>query len=271
MQRRNKDKESGSGFPSYAFDAEPWYKDLFDDYHELPPKDVLPGYDSAAGFTGVCINTGVYLSWLVGQLLKKGVVFKRAIISHIREAKNLSHTGLPASVIINATGLGSYRLNGVKDAAMYPSRAQIVLVRNEASPMLICSGSDDGAGEEIYLMQRAAGGGTILGGTYHVGNWESQPDPAIAMRIMSRIVELRPEIAKGRGVAGLDVIRHAVGLRPCRKGGVRIEAERLDEGTAVVHNYGHGGYGYQTSYGYAEATLEAVEKIQNAQKSLAKL
>ena len=63
----------------------------------------------------------------------------------------------------------------------------------------------------------------------------------------------------GRGVGGLDVVRHAVGLRPCRKDGVRIEKEEVDGNTDMVHNYGHGGFGYQTSYGCAEEVGRLVE------------
>ncbi|KND88296.1 D-amino-acid oxidase [Tolypocladium ophioglossoides CBS 100239] len=266
VQRRGHDLTTDAGFPVHAFSKTPWYRDLFEDYHDLPKSQILDGYDSASEYTGVCINTAVYLPWIVGQLLKNGVVIKRGIIANIKEAKALSHTGQPASIIINATGLGSIKLDGVRDSALYPIRGQVALVRNEASPMILCSGSIDGPGEELYLMQRAAGGGTVLGGTYEIGNWNSEPDPSVALRIMSRVVNARPEIADGKGIAGLNVIRHAVGLRPARNGGVRLEAEDLDESTSIVHNYGHGGYGYQTSYGYADRVVKLVSDIRKRQR-----
>lgn len=127
--------------------------------------------------------------------------------------------------------------------------------------MLTISGTDDGDEEVCYIMQRAAGGGTILGGTYQKGNWESQPDPSTALRIMKRAVELCPELTSGKGVEALSVVRHGVGLRPYREGGVRIERERLADGTWVVHNYGHGGWGYQASYGCAEGAVELVDEV----------
>lgn len=67
---------------------------------------------------------------------------------------------------------------------------------------------------------------------------------------MARAVEICPELANGQGVEGLDVISHGVGLRPVRAGGPRVEGEVID-GIHVVHNYGHGGAGYQASYGCA--------------------
>lgn len=87
---------------------------------------------------------------------------------------------------------------------------------------------------------------------------------------MKRAIKLCPNLVKeGQGIEGLDVIRHAVGLRPLREGGPRVEKEKI-EGTWVVHNYGHGGFGYQASYGSAEAAVKLVEEALQ-QKTRAKL
>ncbi|KAL5091222.1 hypothetical protein Trisim1_003196 [Trichoderma cf. simile WF8] len=262
VYRRIKDAEApGYHLSDYLFSTDPWYKSVLPDFRELRKDEVIPGHDSGCEFTSVCINTVVYLSWLVGQCLKNGVVFKRAVLTDIRDAKSLSHTGQPANIIINATALGSLKLGGVEDTTMTPARAQIVLVRNEYHPMIATSGTDDSATEITYIMQRAAGGGTILGGTYDIGNWESAPDPNIALRIMKRAVEAAPGLTAGKGIEGLSVIRHGVGLRPWRKDGVRIEEEVLDGSTSIVHNYGHAGWGYQGSYGCAERVVELVNEI----------
>lgn len=234
---------------------------MLPDYRELRQVEVIPDHDSGCEFTSVCINTAIYLAWLVGQCVKNGVVFKRAVLADIRDAKTLSHTGQPADIIVNATALGSFKLGGVEDTTMAPARAQVVVVRNECHPMIATSGTDDSSTEMTYIMQRAAGGGTILGGTYDMGNWESAPDPNIAIRIMKRAVQVAPGLTGGKGIEGLSVIRHGVGLRPYRKDGVRIEEERLDGETSVVHNYGHAGWGYQGSYGCAERVVELVNEI----------
>jgi hypothetical protein len=49
-----------------------------------------------------------------------------------------------------------------------------------------------------------------------------------------------------------------VGLRPFRRGGVRLEAEA---GTRIVHNYGHGGSGVTLSWGCALEVAEHVERL----------
>ena len=56
------------------------------------------------------------------------------------------------------------------------------------------------------------------------------------------------------------MIRHGVGLRPLRQSGVRVEKEKVDS-TWVVHNYGHGGWGYQGSYGCSQRAVELVDDI----------
>jgi D-amino-acid oxidase len=233
---------------------------MFDDYRKLPPNELPAGILAGCDFTSVCINTAVYLPWLLGQCVALGVAFNREVLGHISQAAKMSHTGSKAGIIINASGLLSCRLGGVMDSSMYPIRGQIVLVRNVSPVMMTTSGTDDGDDELMYTMARAVGGGTILGGTYQKGNWDANPDPNIAIRIMKRAVEAQPELTGGKGIEGLSVIRHGVGLRPGRTGGVRIEKEIIG-GSWVVHNYGHAGWGYQGSYGCAQFVRELVDEI----------
>jgi D-amino-acid oxidase len=54
-----------------------------------------------------------------------------------------------------------------------------------------------------------------------------------------------------------QILRFVCGIRPCRTGGLRLEAERV-VGKHIVHNYGHGGCGVTLSLGCAEAVLEDV-------------
>lgn len=77
---------------------------------------------------------------------------------------------------------------------------------------------------------------------------------------MKRCVELCPALTGGKGIESLSIIRHGVGLRPLRETGPRIEKEKIQD-LWVVHQYGHGGYGYQASYGSAEAVVKLIEEI----------
>ena len=262
IYRRKEEIDNGGASFDSLFSTMPWYKRLFPDFRELEQHELPAGVHSGCTYTGLCINTAVYLPWLVGQCRKRGVHFRRGRVTDIRELRDMHHTGKRADVIVNASGLGSKDLTGVSDSAMSPIRGQIVLVENESEPMYNISGTNDGPEEVSYLMTRAVGGGTVLGGTYQKGNWDPHPDPEIEKRIIKRCVALSPSLTKGKGVDAVKVIRSGVGLRPYREGGVRVEADTsvFGDGTLVVHNYGHAGWGYQGSYGCAEHAVELVKE-----------
>lgn len=117
-----------------------------------------PGIDSATSFTSVCINTAIYLPWLVSQCLRNGVTIKRGIVSHIAQAAALHASGNTADVVVNCTGLSSAKLGGVEDRTVQPARGQIVVVRNDPGGiMATSSGTDDGSDEVTYIMHRPAG------------------------------------------------------------------------------------------------------------------
>jgi glycine/D-amino acid oxidase-like deaminating enzyme len=254
-------------------------------------KDELRGYDSGFGFTSVCINTALYLPWLLSQCLAAGVVVKRGVLKHIAEAAAFHHTGSTADVVVNCTGLASRSLGGVADEKLFPARGQTVLVRNEAGVMSSSSDWEESDEGFVYVMERAAGtfrtllsirvrivnppsnrlphrptsltaqgGGTILGGSYQKNNWSNEIDHELANRIMQRAVALCPTLTHGQGFEHLSVIRHNVGLRPARQGGVRLGAERIGA-VWTVHNYGHGGFGYQSSYGCSQAVVRLVADV----------
>lgn len=208
---RNKDLQGVTGqWMKELTSAQPWYKDVVPDFRVLSKEELHPSADSGNAFTSVCINTAVYLPYLVSQCLKNGVVFKRSVLKHVSEAAHLHASGSKADVLVNCTGLLASKLGGVMDGSVIPARGQIVVVRNEPGVMASISGTDDSDDEVCYIMQRAAGGGTILGGTYQKGSWESQPDPNQALRIMKRAVELCPALTGGKGVEALSVIRQYV-------------------------------------------------------------
>jgi D-amino-acid oxidase len=252
-----REKNAASGNFSGLFQEKPWFSRLFDDYRELEASELPLDVRSGCEYRTICINTSIYLPWLVGQCRRAGVVFKRAALSHIREARTLHHSHATANIIINASGLLASKLGGVEDKTVYPVRGQIVVVRNEVSPMMVLSGTN-----VCYMMQRPAGGGTILGGTYERDNWDPNPNPNTAIDIMKRCVELNPSLTNGEGIEALSIVRHGVGLRPARENGVRIEKDTsVFDDCPVVHNYGHAGWGYQGSYGCAERVVELVEEV----------
>ena len=70
------------------------------------------------------------------------------------------------------------------------------------------------------------------------------------------------------------VLGFAGGVRPCRRGGLRLEIERLgsDSGSkAVVHNYGHGGCGVSIAFGTAEEAVRLVDEASDSDAPVAVL
>lgn len=230
-------------------------------FQDIPAEELPPGTRNGSQFTSVCINTAVYLPWLLGQCRRNGVVIKRSAFKHVTEAAQAHHSGKRADVVVNCTGLSSRALGGVQDLTLHPIRGQTVIVHNDPGAMYSFSGCDEADDEVLYVMTRPAGGGTVVGGSYQKDNWDPLPDPNLALRILKRAVAQIPSlVAKGQGIEGLHIVRHGVGLRPFREEGPRVDKDRID-GLPVVHNYGHGGFGYQASYGCAAAVEQLVNEI----------
>ena len=256
-------------------------------WRSLSDTECPAAYSRGVSFTSVCINPQVYLSYIQSQCVKAGVTFRRVSISHIAEAskyfiRKQNDTLAPhvktetADMIVNCTGLSSYKLGGVEDKKLYPIRGQIVLVQEEIDYMVACAVIDtehSKSDELCYIMSRAAGGGSVLGGSYQPGNWNGNVDLEMSERILRRAASIVPALIPGHQPGSdkvdpdawkrLTVVRHSVGLRPAREGGVRVDKELIkshDWQGWVVHNFGHGGYGYQASYGCSLRVVQLVNE-----------
>src|SRR5271169_2381405 len=106
--------------------------------------------------TTVSINPAIYLPYLQGQLLVLGATFRRLHLSHIREAFEVTS---PAPIaVVNTTGLSALTLGGVEDENMYPTRGQLLVVRNECPRMYARSLSKSEFSKGwAYIIPRAFG------------------------------------------------------------------------------------------------------------------
>jgi D-amino-acid oxidase len=84
----------------------------------------------------------------------------------------------------------------------------------------------------------------VLGGTMADHDWDTEPRPEVAERIIADCALIEPRVRDA------EVLAHRVGLRPARPE-VRLEAEPLGDGRVLWHNYGHGGGGVTISWGCA--------------------
>ncbi|PPQ74276.1 hypothetical protein CVT26_003900 [Gymnopilus dilepis] len=234
------------------------------------PKDELPaGIHTGFSFESVTIDVPVYLKYLLQQFLAKGGSVDLKQIEHIDKLLDG-----PDAVVV-CTGLGSRTLGGMEDLDVYPARGQTVIleapwVRN----LKVLENLKDGKWTWTYIIPRKSGD-VVVGGTKEANDWESKPRPETTTDILRRALAICPELAspetrdklQGAAPAVEDVLplvkEEAVGLRPMRKGGPRIELESRKgpsgKDIPVVLNYGHGAEGYIKSIGSAYAALQLLE------------
>jgi D-amino-acid oxidase len=184
------------------------------------------------------IDMSVHLPWLRNRFVELGGTVEEASVADLSE--------VPASVVVNCTGLDSLDL--VPDRSVRPVRGQLVVVENPGITTWLTS-VDHSADTSTYFFPQP--GGLILGGTAEENAWSMTPDPATAEAIIARCAAFRPEIAEAR------VLEHRVGLRPTRPA-VRLEREVLRGGRVLVHNYGHGGAGITVAWGCAREAADLV-------------
>ncbi|KAF8067739.1 D-amino-acid oxidase [Lyophyllum atratum] len=246
--------------------------EMMPDYRILPDDTWPINAVHGIGFTTVTIDTPVYLKYLMARFIASGGSVVLGSIQHVDQLVEGgvyavdSQVGGPAppDAVVVCAGLGARTLGGVEDGDVYPVRGQTVLLRAPWVRFGRTVSSVDGTW--TYVMPRRSGD-VIVGGTIERDDWYPNPRPETTRDILERALALCPEIAPPeiRAVRepGLEdilpiVIEEGCGLRPGRKGGIRLEVEERKE-VPIVHNYGHGGYGYISSWGSASMALDLLE------------
>jgi len=247
------------------------------DYENVPDSSLIPGATSGISFKTVTIDTPVYLSHLFSRFLGGGGSIFHGTVQHLHEVIEggtcvfSQYPSPPVDAVVVCTGLGSRSLGGVEDKAVYPIRGQTVLLR---APWINFSRtvSDTRTGLCTYIIPRKSGN-VLIGGTKVEDDWYSAPRPETAIDILKRCLALCPELAPPHIRAEREpkvddlfpiIIENGCGLRPARKGGIRLEVEwfkaiKRNGKVPVVYNYGHGGYGFQSSWGSASLALGLLE------------
>jgi len=206
------------------------------------PAELPAGYAAGWRLAVPIVSMAVYLGYLLARLERTGARVREARFASLREAAALTGAG----VIVNCSGIGAHGL--VPDHQLTPVRGQVVVVQNPGISEFFI-GVGRGPDDLAYWFPH--GDVVVLGGTEEAGDWNREPDPATAARILDGCAAIEPRLR------GATVMAHRVGLRPVRPS-VRLEAENLADGRRLVHNYGHGGAGVTLSWGCA---LEVAAQI----------
>jgi len=161
-----------------------------------------------------------------------------------------------ASIIVNASGLGAKSLAG--DAAVAGYRGQTMFVKSDYDEVKLINGA-----EYTYVIPRMYSGGVILGGISQENNIDGAVDTGLRQDILRRVNRMT-----GNAFANInletDSVKDMVGVRPGRKGGIRVERDG-----SIVHAYGFKGAGYVYSFGAAAQVKRLVlEALQTKQAKL---
>ena len=242
----------------------PWFASRVQNFHLLS-KDEYPQIEDFVGGWGmdsVTISTTIYLNYLLQKFLNKGGVLKRVEVKHVNEAFNHHQSGERADLVINCTGLSARFLGGVEDEKCFPIRGQVLWARNNATRQVSVKIKGNYEGESLYMFPRKEGG-CIIGGTFLKNQWGSKPDPELTKRMVARAEKYIPELIDPKlgNPSHIEVFGENVGLRPAREGGVRVEREGN-----IIHNYGVGPAGYQSSFGIAEKVVQLSKEFFRASK-----
>ncbi|KAJ6572024.1 FAD dependent oxidoreductase [Mycena capillaripes] len=255
----------------------------YSDFRILQPNELPEGVVLGGVYSTICIDVPRYLQYLMNRFLALGGhafrVTLPSLSALLSEKDRPSLTPFPPTstnaspsfdpaAVINCTGIGAFSIGDVLDTDVYPTRGEVLIIRAPWIHHGLSYYYEDG--HITYAIPRPSGN-VILGGTFQVDDWHSTSRPETVKLIKERGIEAYPELLppnkrETRNIADLDVVEECVGLRPTRKGGVRLETTSLnvgDKSIPVVHNYGHGGAGYQSSWGSAKFAVELLKSAVN--------
>lgn len=184
------------------------------------------------------IDVPTYIPYLRQTLENKGVKF------HLLELNSPSELFGDFDLVINCSGVGAREL--VNDSEVFPIRGQSVRV---TKPENLQHSTRLYQNQDAFTLILPRRNDVILGGTAQINNWDRTPDPVDTQNILQSCIKLVPAIVE------CEILGTTVGLRPGRSS-VRLELERMYDGNAVIHNYGHGGGGFTVAWGCANEVVE---------------
>ncbi|KAF9192815.1 hypothetical protein BGZ51_002877 [Haplosporangium sp. Z 767] len=258
--------------PTGHEDRDPWWSKIVEDFKQVHSTNSQ--FPIAYSYKTPVITPPVYLHYLMHQFRELGGHVQQRKLSHVAEAALWVGTKpKPVKVIVNCTGFHARYLGGVNDMRCYQTRGQTVVVRaawvNETVTWISKSGAI------MYIIPRS-NGEVVLGGSHEAYQNNESVSGTKTTHILKTILQRYPNILKPGSSAAyaanddllskFDIVDQKVGFRPSRTGGVRVEVEYGRSGSGqrvlIAHNYGHGGAGYQSSWGTAYDTLKLIQEAE---------
>ncbi|KAG8868896.1 hypothetical protein FRB98_003161 [Tulasnella sp. 332] len=266
---RHRDHQYGSDAKEVS-----WW-DWMPDHRILSPSELPLDAKHGVSFITLSIEPDAYLAYLYKRFLSGGGATVRARVQHINQVIDGAFTADRSmssgpDVVFVCPGIGARSLGGVEDLSVYPIRGQTVLIK---APWIDFGRTYIPHPDKTYIVPRKSGV-VLLGGCREADDWYPRPRPEMTKSILERTLSICPELvppeerAKHANdpkhaftAADLEpiIVEVGCGFRPAREGGIRLEREEVEGSrrkAVVVYNYGHGGHGYQSSWGSANIAIK---------------
>ena len=208
------------------------WTELVPGLRQCEPAELPAGFTAGWHYSAPIATMPVYLGYLRARFEKAGGTLE---LSRVGSLADLAGA---APVVVNCSGVAAHDL--VPDPAVVPVRGQVVIAVNPGIEEFFVN-RDEQPPWIVYMFPH--GEEILLGGTNEEGDWDLQPRPDIAERIVAGCAAIDPRLR------GATILGHRVGLRPVRPE-VRLESEPFGGGV-LWHNYGHGGAGISLAWGCA--------------------
>lgn len=214
----------------------------------------------ACGYDTWVVNAPLYVAFLYRRLaFHYGVTFVQKKLDSLSQVSSL-FPNKKITAIINATATGLL-WDGSHDEKCFPIRGQTLLLNVPPSCQYLqktITHQNIAKEEWTFVIPRPLDGGLILGGTKQPYSTNPEPVAKDVSDLLTRARKIFPDLFVN-GEPKIEKIN--VGFRPARKTGSRVELEKLSGNGPkyLVHAYGNGGMGYETSYGMALHVIQLLE------------
>lgn len=233
---------------------------------ELIERKLDPATHVGFNFTTVSITPVVYNSFLLTNIKQRGGKCRKIKrLDVIEDVVDI--VGYVPDLLINCTGVNAGKLLRTLDPSelkkVYPVKGQILQLYEDLPFQVIIDKLPlEDKPQECQFLNAfpRQEGGCIIGGTFLKGDWSSTVDEELSASILRVAQNHIPELKS------TTVYNSYTALRPGREGGVRIGLSeyylpKQKSALKVVHNYGIGGAGYQSSYGSAMEVCSYAAKV----------
>lgn len=165
------------------------------------------------------------------KLTAGGVVFDKRRVGSITDVEGVG----TFKIIINCTGLGAATMIP-PDLELYPVKGQVLRAR---APWIK---SNWNFGRHYIIPNVDT---VVLGGTADEGVYDTDIKDADTTDILDGVCSLFPSLRNA------PIEKVWAGIRPCRRGGIFLDACTDHRGVIIANLYGHGGCGVTLAMGCA--------------------